>query len=124
VSYLLSNVKSSRREFNSSLHISKERLRLVPGNWPLFVGLSHGDGVVACVIGQTYNSEIRIFAAFVSEEMSLRHHLSECTRSWLSANARQSTEGQQSPRLLGACEDVPNADLKTETFQAAREIRR
>ena len=47
VSYLLSTVKNTRREFNPSLHISKERLRLAVGNWPLFVGLSHGDGIVA-----------------------------------------------------------------------------
>ena len=79
VSYLLSDVKSTRREFNPSLHISKERLRLTVGNWPLFVGLSYADSVVATVVGQMYNSEIRIFAAFVTEGMSLRRHLDDYT---------------------------------------------
>jgi len=87
----------------------------VPGNWPLFIGLSHGEGIVATVIGQTYNSEIRIFAAFVSEAISLRRHLLEYIQPWLSANAHRLS-------LLGAYEDFPNVQLKSETFQAAREI--
>ena len=87
----------------------------MPGDWPLFVGLSYGDNVVASIIGQTYNSEIRIFAAFVSEGMSLKGHLEEYARSWLAANAHRLS-------LLGAYEDFPNVELKSETFQAAREI--
>ena len=115
VSYLLSDVKSTRREFNPSLHISKERLRLAAGNWPLFVGLSYGDSVVATVVGQMYNSEIRIFAAFVTEGMSLRRHLDEHTKPWLSADVRRL-------RLLGAYEDTADVQIKSETHRAAQEI--
>jgi hypothetical protein len=115
VSYLLNNVKSTRREFNPALHISQEKLRLVPGNWPLFVGFSHGDGIVASAVGQMYNNEVRIFAAFCSEEMSLRRHLLECTKPWLSASASRL-------RLMGAYEDFADLQLKSETLRAAQEI--
>ena len=88
VSYLLSDVKSTRREFNPSLHISKEKLKLAVGNWPLFVGLSYGDGLAASVIAQVYESEIRVFFAAVSEGVSLRRFLEEHTSEWLVRNAR------------------------------------
>jgi hypothetical protein len=66
VSYLLGLAKNSRQEFNPALHISRQKLKLALGNWPLFVGVSSGDGVlVARVVGQMYNAEIRIFAAFL-----------------------------------------------------------
>src|SRR5262249_47712445 len=65
VSWLLNNAKSQSRstEFNPAQHIVKQPLRFVEG-WPLFVGLSCDDNFVATVIGQTYNTEVRIFAAF------------------------------------------------------------
>jgi len=108
VSYLLSTAKNSHHEFNPALHISRQHLRLATGNWPLFIGLSFADGIVATVIGQTYNNEIRIFAAFVSEGQSPRRHLVEYVEPWLSANA------PRSPRLpiLGAYAYEDTADLK------------
>src|SRR5262245_38369016 len=53
VSYLLSNsVGKSSSEFNPSLHISRQGLTLLTGKWPLFVGLSYGDGIAATVVAQ------------------------------------------------------------------------
>jgi hypothetical protein len=119
VSYLLSLAKNSRHEFNPALHISREGLRLALGSWPLFVGLSSGDGVVvASVIGQMYNGEIRIFAAFLSDGMSLRRHLLEYTKPWLSTNAHFSPRLQ----MMGAYEDTTDVETKSETHRAAQEI--
>jgi hypothetical protein len=53
----------------------------------------------ATVIGQQSSGQIRIFAAFVSEGMSLRRHLEECVKPWLSANVFR-------PTLLGGLEDA------------------
>jgi hypothetical protein len=53
VSYLLSNsVEKSQSQFNPSLHIARGRLRLVDGDWPLFVGVSCGDGIAASVMSR------------------------------------------------------------------------
>lgn len=76
---------------------------------------SSGDDFVASVVGQIYNAEIRIFAAFCSEGMSLRGHLEEIVRPWLSANAHRLT-------LLGGYENFKDVDIKGETHRAAQEI--
>jgi Phage Terminase len=84
ISYLLTTtVEKSQSQFNPALHISRSKLTLMTGDWPLFVGVSYGDGVAASVIAQTYNDEVRIFASFVSEGTSLRRHLEQFTKSWL-----------------------------------------
>src|SRR5262249_7863463 len=98
-----------------NLHISKGALTLVPGNWPLFVGLSYSDGIAASVIGQIYNREIRILAAFCTEGMSLRQHLVEFTKPWLSANAHRL-------RIIGGYEDIADVEIRSGIFQAAQEI--
>lgn len=36
---MLNNTKSTQREFNPSLHVSREGLRFVAGKWPLAVGV-------------------------------------------------------------------------------------
>ena len=72
------------------------------GNWPLVIGVSYDEGIAASVIGQMYNSEIRIFAAFLSEAMSLRRHLEEHTKVWLSTNAHLSLVCS----MMGAYEDT------------------
>jgi hypothetical protein len=66
------------------------------------------------VIGQVYNREIRIFAAFCSEGMSVRQHLLEYTGGWLSTNARQL-------RMMSGYEEV-DSEIQSETFMAIREI--
>ena len=85
------------------------------GNWPLFVGLSYGDDIVATVIGQPYNGEIRIFAAFLSEGMSLRRHLEE--------SIKPLANGQCAPfapvwRLRG----LTDLQIKSQTHRTAQEI--
>jgi hypothetical protein len=115
VSYLLSNAKPSRPEFNPSLHISREKLRVAPGNWPLVIAVSYDEGIAASIIGQQYNSEIRIFAAFVTEAMSLKRHLEECVKVWLSTNLSNLPKTPNAPklRLLGAYGDDPQGKLDT-----------
>ena len=88
---------------------------LYPGNWPLIVGVSCDDSFAASVVGQAYNNEVRIFAAFLTEGMSLRRHFSEYLRPWLSANC---------PRLelMGGYEDTLNIEIRSKTHEAAVEI--
>jgi hypothetical protein len=103
VAYLLLNAKDGRsRQFNPALHISPKRLKFHVINWPVFIGVSQGDnGIVASVLAQVYNDEIRIFAAFLSEGMSLRRHLSQYIKPWLSAQAADAAN----LAMLGAYED-------------------
>ena len=116
VSYLLNSaVEKSRGNFNPALHISRQALKLVPGSWPIFVGLSYGDAIAASVIAQTYNDEIRVFASFVTEGMSLRRHLEEYTKSWLIAHAHK-------VQLFGGYEDITDTQLKSEIFVTASEV--
>jgi hypothetical protein len=76
VSYVLQgNAKAGHQGFNPLLHVAPKSLRLVEGDWPLFVGLSSGDRIVATVLGQPYNAELRVLAAFVSEGSSVQGHL-------------------------------------------------
>src|SRR6476659_7293521 len=91
------------------------RARIVSGNWPLIVGVSCDDSFAASVVGQAYNNEVRIFAAFLTEGMSLRRHFSEYLRPWLSANC---------PRLelMGGYEDTLNIEIRSKTHEAAVEI--
>ena len=88
---------------------------MYPGNWPLIVGVSCDDSFAASVVGQAYNNEVRIFAAFLTEGMSLRRHFSEYLRPWLSANC---------PRLelMGGYEDTLNIEIRSKTHEAAVEI--
>ena len=89
--------KRAARGFNRAHHVSKERLKLIRA--PLFIGQTFVD-CPATVIGQVDRSgQIRILAAFVSEGMSLRRHLEECVKPWLSANIFRLA-------LLGGCEDA------------------
>ena len=77
--------KRAARGFNRSQHVSRERLKLILDR-PLFIGQTFVD-CPATVVGQVDRSgQIRILAAFVSEGMSLRRHLEECVKPWLSAN--------------------------------------
>ena len=89
--------KRAARGFNRAQHVSMERLKMIRA--PLFIGQTFVD-CPATVIGQVDRSgQIRIFAAFVSEGMSLRRHLEECVKPWLSANVFR-------PTLLGGLEDA------------------
>jgi hypothetical protein len=116
VSYLLSQkVGKSQSEFNPSLHIARTKLQLVPGNWPLFVGVSYSDGFVSSVIAQTYNDEVRIFASFVTEGISLRRHLEQFTKSWLIANVHQL-------QLFGGYEKEIDEQLKHEVSLTCNEV--
>jgi hypothetical protein len=92
--------KRAARGFNRAQHVSKERLRVIRAPLaPLFIGQTFVD-CPATVIGQLDRSgQIRILAAFVSEGMSLRRHLEECVKPWLSANVFR-------PALLGGLEDA------------------
>jgi Terminase large subunit, ATPase domain len=121
VSYLLATAKNARPEFNPSLHISREKLKLAVGNWPLVIGVSYDEGIAASVIGQVYNAEIRIFAAFLTEAMSLRRHIEEHVKPWLSTNLSNLPKTPNAPklRLLGAYEDDPQG--KSDTHQTVRE---
>jgi hypothetical protein len=103
VSYVLQgNAKAGHQGFNPLLHVAPKSLRLVEGDWPLFVGLSSGDRIVATVLGQPYNAELRVLAAFVSEGSSVQGHLLQHTKPWMVAHAG-------SLRILGSYEDVTNA---------------
>ena len=73
------------------------------------------DGVAASVIAQIYNNEIRIFGAFCTDGMSLKRHLEECTRSWLSSHAIHLP-------LLGGYEDFTDVEIRAETYRAAHEV--
>src|SRR5262249_7689508 len=116
VSYLLTTaIEKSRGNFNPALHISRQGLNLVPGQWPLFVGLSYGDSVAASVIAQTYNDEVRVFASFVSEGMSLRRHLEQFTKAWLIAHAHK-------VRLFGGYESITDRKLESEIFVTCSEV--
>jgi hypothetical protein len=115
VCHLLKSDKNIRHEFNPGLHISREKLNIAPGNWPLFVGLSHGDGVAASVIAQVYNHEIRVFFAVVAENMSLRHHLQEHVKGWLSGNALRM-------EINGAYENSGNPEIQSEACRTAQEV--
>jgi hypothetical protein len=116
VSYLLSStVEKSRGNFNAAKHISSEALKLAIGNWPLFIGVSHDEGIAASVIGQQYNNEIRIFAAFVTEGMSLRHHLLEHTRNWLANNAHRL-------ELMGSYEKDKDPQQDSEIYRTALDV--
>jgi hypothetical protein len=116
VSYLLSsNVEKSQSQFNPSMHIARQGLKMVTGDWPLLVGLSCGDGIVATVIAQTYNDEVRVFASFVTEGISLRRHLEQFTKSWLITHAHRL-------QLFGGYEDISDAQLKSEIFLTAQEV--
>ena len=66
---------------------------------PLFIGQTFVD-CPATVVGQLDRSgQISILAAFVSEGMSLRRHLEEFIKPWLSATIYR-------PTLLGGLEDA------------------
>jgi hypothetical protein len=106
------NLKAARGF--SSKHVARDKLRLTPGDWPLIIGLSHGDGFVATTVAQAYNDEIRVFASFVSQGTSLRRHL-EDTKSWLAANTRRL-------QILGAFEDTPDAELKSQLYRESEEV--
>jgi hypothetical protein len=89
--------KRAARGFNRAQHVSKERIGVIRA--PLFLGQTFVD-CPATVIGQLdRNGQIRILAAFVGEGMSLRRHLQECVKPWLSANVMR-------PALLGGLEDA------------------
>ena len=89
--------KRAARGFNRAQHVSKERLGMIRS--PLFIGQTFVD-CPATVVGQLdRNGQIRILAAFVSEGMSLRRHLEEFIKPWLSANVYR-------PTLLGGLEDA------------------
>jgi hypothetical protein len=89
--------KRAARGFNRSQHGSKERLKIIHA--PVFIGQTFVD-CPATVVGQLDRSgQIRIVAAFVSEGMSLRRHLEESVKPWLSANVFR-------PTLLGGLEDA------------------
>jgi Phage Terminase len=116
ISYLLTaSVEKSQTQFNPSLHIAQKKLTLMTGNWPLFVALSYGDGIAASVIAQTYNDEVRVFAAFCTEGISLRRHLEQFTKSWLITHAHRL-------QLFGGYEDITDAQLKSEIFLTASEV--
>ena len=90
--------KRAARGFNRSQHVSRERLKLIVGR-PLFIGMTYAD-CPASILGTIDRSgEIRILAAFVGEGMSLRRHLEESVKPWLSANVRGAT-------LLGGYEEA------------------
>ena len=90
--------KRAARGFSRAHHVSKERLKPFLGR-PLFVGQTFVD-CPATVLGQVdRGGQIRILAAFVSEGMSLRRHLEESVKPWLSANVRGAT-------LLGGYEET------------------
>jgi hypothetical protein len=116
VSYLLSQkVGKSQSEFNPALHIARTKLQLVPGNWPLFVGVSYGDGFVSSVVAQTYNDEVRVFASFVTEGVSLKRHLEQFTKSWLIANCHRL-------QLFGGYEKEVDEQLKHEVSLTCHEV--
>jgi hypothetical protein len=116
VSFLLSQkVGKSSSEFNPALHIARTKLTLVPGNWPLFVGVSYGDGFAASVIAQTYNDELRVFASFITEGISLRRHLEQFTKSWLIANVHRL-------QLFGGYEKEVDEQLKHEISLTCHEV--
>jgi hypothetical protein len=116
VSYLLSQkVGKSQSEFNPSLHVARTKLQLVSGAWPLFVGVSYGDGFVSSVIAQTYNDELRVFASFCTEEVSLKRHLEQFTKSWLIANVHQL-------QLFGGYEKEVDEQLKHEISLTCNEV--
>ena len=73
------------------------------------------------LIGQMYNNEIRIFAAFLTEAMSLKRHIEECVKPWLSTNLSSLPKTPNAPklRLLGAYEDDPQG--KSDTHRTVRE---
>ena len=113
---LLNNPKTQgRSDFNPSLHVSRASLRFVEGQSPLLVGVSHGDDITATVIGQSYDMEICVFAAFVTENISLRHHL-EQTRAWLASSVRYRLS------LLGGYEDNPDVNVRASMHQAIQQI--
>ena len=60
-------------------------------------------------------SEVRVFAAWCSEGISLRHHLDEFPKAWLAAN---------SPRLqlFGGYADDPNPEIRGKLHDAAVEV--
>ena len=119
VSHLLSTAKNARPEFNPALHIAREKLRLAAGNWPVVIGISYDEGIAASIIGQMYNNgQIRILAAFLSEGVSLRRHLLEHTKPWLSTHAHLSSRLQ----MLGAYEDTTDLEKKSATRRTAQEI--
>jgi len=116
VSFLLSQkVGKSSSEFNPSLHIARTKLTLTPGNWPLFVGVSYGDGFASSVIAQGYNDEVRVFASFCTEGVSLRRHLEQFTKSWLIANVHQL-------QLFGGYEKEVDEQLKHEVSLTCHEV--
>jgi hypothetical protein len=112
---LLGAKSQSSNVFNPSLHISRQPLRFAPSGWPLIVGVSADETFAASVIAQTYMSEVRVFAAWCSEGISLRHHLQEFPKAWLSAN---------SPRLqlFGGYENDPNPEIRGKLHDAATEV--
>src|SRR5262249_16390155 len=89
LSYLLTNAQNQSRhsDFIAGLHIVKQPLRFVEGNWPLFVGLSCDENFVASVVGQTFNDQVRIFGAWCTEGMNTQRHLEEGPKAFLAANA-------------------------------------
>lgn len=114
VSYVLQgNAKAGHQGFNPLLHVAPKSLRLVEGDWPLFVGLSSGDRIVATVLGQPYNAELRVLAAFVSEGSSVQGHLLQHTKPWMIAHAG-------SLRILGSYEDTTDVKIKAELCLAAQ----
>jgi len=111
---LLGDKSQSSREFNPQAHISRRNLTLVPGSWPLVAGLSSDDIYTATVIAQSYADEIRIFCAFITENVSLKRHLAECPKAWLSANS-------PALPLLGGYVDDPNVEVRAKLHNAAVE---
>jgi hypothetical protein len=67
------------------------------------------------VIAQTYNDEVRVFASFVTEGISLRRHLEQFTKSWLITHAHRT-------QLMGGYEDITDAQLKSEICLTASEV--
>jgi hypothetical protein len=107
--------KRAARGFNRSKHVAKQGLKIIPGNWPLFISASYGGNVAASIIAQPYNGATRILAAFCTEDLSLRRHLLEHTGGWLAANAPHVT-------IMGAYERTTDKELDWQTHETAREV--
>jgi hypothetical protein len=89
--------KRAARGFNRAQHVARERLKIIHA--PVFIGQTFVD-CPATVVGQLDRSgQIRVVAAFVSAGMSLRRHLEQRVKPWLSANVFR-------PTLLGGLEDA------------------
>jgi hypothetical protein len=104
------------RGFNASAHVAKETIR--PYRDSIFIGQTLQ--VPATVIAQSDLGGITVLAAFANPGMSLKRHLTEVIRPWLSRNCSWALNDRR--LLLGTIEDIADQQAQWNFIQILESV--